>query len=317
MNPSSGNKNVRIDPLLDADRQASELDAQSSTARPGVALRAAVLAHARVVAQSATSSQSTLAVSEAVRATPAANEAKPVWRMVAGVLLGLSGMWIYQLTRPGISGEANVAVLAVPAAAKVTNGTLAETATPATPAVSMPAATAESAGERAIPVASGNASDTRTRTPRSVSQPAASEPVVVADATQSTLSAATAPMATDTARQKRAESSASVVSAPVAAAPPEAAGLEPLGTEAVASVERRKIAARSAVMSQGAVIEVSEADQALFSAVRAGNINGLRAALGRGANVNARDATGRTALQIARERGDDDMLKALDLAGAK
>ena len=114
-----------------------------------------------------------------------------------------------------------------------------------------------------------------------------------------------------------ARTPAATPAAPVAAAPPEAAGLEPLGTEAVASVERRKIAARSAVMSQGAVIEVSEADQALFSAVRAGNINGLRAALGRGANVNARDATGRTALQIARERGDDDMLKALDLAGAK
>ena len=42
---------TRVDPLIDAYRQASELDAQTSGARPGAAMRAAVLAHARVVAQ--------------------------------------------------------------------------------------------------------------------------------------------------------------------------------------------------------------------------------------------------------------------------
>ena len=55
----------------------------------------------------------------------------------------------------------------------------------------------------------------------------------------------------------------------------------------------------------------------MFSAIRAGNLNALRAAIARGANVNARDEAGRSALHIARERNDTEMVKALDLAGAK
>ena len=55
----------------------------------------------------------------------------------------------------------------------------------------------------------------------------------------------------------------------------------------------------------------------MFSAIRTGNVNALRAAIARGANVNARDEAGRSALQIARERSDAEMIRALDLAGAK
>ena len=55
----------------------------------------------------------------------------------------------------------------------------------------------------------------------------------------------------------------------------------------------------------------------MFSAIRAGDVNALRAAIARGANVNARDEAGRSALQIARERSDAEMIRALDLAGAK
>lgn len=55
----------------------------------------------------------------------------------------------------------------------------------------------------------------------------------------------------------------------------------------------------------------------MFSAVRVSNVNALRAALARGANVNARDEAGRSALQIARERNDGEMAKALELAGAR
>ena len=61
----------------------------------------------------------------------------------------------------------------------------------------------------------------------------------------------------------------------------------------------------------------STPDAALFGAVRIGNINAMRAALARGANVNARDEAGKSALHIARERNDTEMVKALDLAGAK
>ena len=56
---------------------------------------------------------------------------------------------------------------------------------------------------------------------------------------------------------------------------------------------------------------------AMFSAVLGGNVAALRAAIARGANVNARDEAGRSALQIARELNDGEMVKALDLAGAK
>ena len=58
-------------------------------------------------------------------------------------------------------------------------------------------------------------------------------------------------------------------------------------------------------------------DATLFSAARTGDIGALRAALARGANVNARDETGRTPLQIARERNDSAIVKVLELAGAK
>lgn len=58
-------------------------------------------------------------------------------------------------------------------------------------------------------------------------------------------------------------------------------------------------------------------DAAMFSAIRAGNVYALRAAIARGANVNARDEVGRSPLQIARERNDADVLKVLELAGAK
>jgi ankyrin repeat protein len=62
---------------------------------------------------------------------------------------------------------------------------------------------------------------------------------------------------------------------------------------------------------------LSELDQALVSALRAGNMVALRAAIARGANVNLRDEQGRTPIQIARERGDTAALRALEAAGAR
>lgn len=58
-------------------------------------------------------------------------------------------------------------------------------------------------------------------------------------------------------------------------------------------------------------------DASMFNAIRIGNVNAFRAAIMRGANINARNEAGRSALQIARERNDAEMVKALELAGAK
>ena len=404
---STSNTDKRIDPLIDAYRQASELEAQTTGARPSAALRAAVLAHARVVAQSATTSPPKLAVNEAVLATPAANESRPVWRMVAGVVLGLAGMWVYQLTRSGTTGEANVAVMSAPQSAK-----------------SVVTESANSPDSSVAPVAPGRIGAASTATPTTSASaktggPAQQETTVAIAATQTTASPASPAMTpvpsnaaginagakglrdsvADAARSdtsialakvdapaKRAEQSAPVAAATAvtaaatavaaaAAAPPAAAtsststaipevpASEPFRETIVASAETRKAARQgatarpsvagataesspnafpatasgamvaaapppaapaasaqssaaggSAAMRQGVL---SSPDAAMFSAIRIGNVNALRAALARGANVNARDETGRSALQIARERSDTAMLTALEMAGAK
>ena len=409
MNASQPDK--RVDPLIDAYRQASELEAQTSGARPSAATRAAVLAHARVVAQSATTAEPKLAVSEAVRATPAANESKPVWRMVAGVVLGLAGMWVYQLTRPGTTGEANVAVMTAPQSAKaVATESAVAGAAPAAPAsaaapvtvgATSPAAPATSAATTTAMPAQQETTVAVAALPKPVSTPAptaaardksARERVSetansagisgprdnVADAARNDTSVA---LAKTDMPAKRAEQAAplSTPAAPVAvaAAPappavaatsaiPEVATSEPFGETAVASAETRKAARPSAAVrapvaaapsvaaaaspnafpatTTGAVAAAAPPpaavaasppsaaaggsaalrqgiapapDAAMLSAVRSGNVNAFRAALARGANVNARDETGRNALQIARERNDAEMVKALELAGAK
>ena len=62
---------------------------------------------------------------------------------------------------------------------------------------------------------------------------------------------------------------------------------------------------------------INDLDVAMFRAVRAGDIPGLRVAISRGANVNGNDERGRTALQIARERADIETIKVLETAGAR
>ena len=407
---SSSQFDKRIDPLIDAYRQASELEAQAPSARPGAALRAAVLAHARVVAQSAATADPKLAVNEAFRATPAANESRPIWRIAAGVVLGLAGMWIYQLTRPGTLGEASVAVMSTPQAAKsmpieadeskaapvapVTAGapppvvpanspnaprgapapqetTVAVAALP--PSASAPTpATATAARETVSRErASGTGNNTGIMRPRHSVEDASRSDTAVALAkvdTPARRAEQAVPVAAQTA--VTAAPVAPAAAAPAAAAAttsaiPEVAASEPFGETAVASVEMQKFtrpsaAARTAItgapsakaavppnafpastsgtgasaaappaspvaspqsaaggsaaMRQGVV---STPDAAMFAAIRAGNLHATRAALARGANVNARDETGRSALQIARERNDPDMLKTLELAGAK
>ena len=386
MNASQPDK--RVDPLIDAYRQASELEAQTSGARPSAATRAAVLAHARVVAQSATTAEPKLAVSEAVRATPAANESKPVWRMVAGVVLGLAGMWVYQLTRPGTTGEANVAVLSAPQSAKAaaasppddkTAAQASSAVAPATPvrspaettvAVAAPASPAAAsaspataAGQVMRPAPSREREDSSASATFANSTTTASRGVArgtVADAARSELSVAQAkatppePIATTTAvaaapevapsepmgevvvaaadtrklaRAAEARAPAAAVAAPsVATAPPNAfpattagamAQSAPQAAPPAASPPPSVSASGGSAMRQGIAAAGSTPNTAMFSAILGGNVAALRAAIARGANVNARDEAGRSALQIARERNDAEMVKALDLAGAK
>ncbi len=415
---SSTQPDKRVDPLVDAYRQASELEAQVSGAGPSAALRAAVLAHARVVGQSASTAEAKPAVSESVRATPAANDSKPVWRMVAGVVLGLASMWVYQLTRPGTTGETNVAVLSAPQSVKAPAAPVDKTVAPASPVTASPTpppAQPEASVAVAAPVGPASAGapavaaaqtmrtaplrereDSSARaggsanSPTTVTRGVASD--ALADATRSEVSVAQAKIA---APLKKAESpaqiaarDASATTAVVATAAPnkatgpatsavaDAATSEPLGEVAVAAADGRKLAraaesrapaatvtvpaaaapalatapppnafpgvaagavaqsapqpaapaaspppsfatSGNAAIRQGVTVAGTTPDAAMFSAIRAGNVNALRAAIARGANVNARDEAGRSALQIARERSDPDMLKALDLAGAK
>lgn len=409
---STSSTDKRVDPLIDAYRQASELEAQSAGVRPRAALRAAVLAHARVVAQSAATAAPTLVVSEAVRAAPAANDSKPVWRMVAGVMLGLAGMWVYQLTRSGSTDEANVAVLTAPQSAKSaatepvpatgTTGApvapvtvdVAPTAAPATAKSATPLEPAQRETSVAIatlpkpassavtvsPVATARGIPARDRASGTSNSAEVNGPRDgIADAARSDMSVA---LARVDAPAKRAERAAPVAAQTAAAgapldrataapattsAIPEVATSEPFVETAVASAEMRKTmrpgaAARApapaatapaiatapptafpattsgamaaaapppaapAMSPQSAAVGgsatplqgiASTPDAAMFSAIRIGDVNALRAALARGANVNARDETGRSALQIARDRSDLTMLKALESAGAK
>ena len=391
---SSSPTDKRVDPLIDAYRQASELEATSSGAKPRAALRAAVLAHARVVAQSAVAAEPKLAVSETVRATPAANDARPIWRIAAGVVLGVVGLWVYQLTRPGSTDEANVAVLSAPQSAKASSNeatvaaaapSAASVASVASAAVTAPTnpvtVAAPAQAETAIAVATPSRADKTARDTSARDRMGATSDTAsisaprdsVADAARSEKSVALAKADAPARRTEQAGLAAAppavAAAAPVAPATtsaiPEAAPSEPLGETMIASAEMRKaarpsVAARASVAAAPGVAAappnafpatatgamaaaapppaapaavqqsaaaggnsalrqgiVSTPDAAMFSAVRIGNVNAFRAALARGANVNARDEGGRSALQIARERSDADMVKALELAGAK
>ena len=140
---SQSTETTRPDPLIDAYRQASVREG----ARAGADVRAAVLAHARVVAQSSDAAVAVTGLTDATRDTPAANESRPIWRLAAGVLIGLVGVWIFQLTRPSAAPDTTVAVATAPSAPTAPQADKAHTAEPvaaATP-TSPPAAAAPEA----------------------------------------------------------------------------------------------------------------------------------------------------------------------------
>ena len=405
---SQSTETQRPDALLDAYRQASDREG----ARASANVRAAVLAHARVVAQSLPASpNSTASLSATTRATPAANESKPIWRLAAGVVIGLVGVWIFQLTRPANAPDTTVAAASAPqtdkaravdsTATTAAPATVAAVTAPASPETAVAAATptpapasavdgssmsrarADSAGSSkaaesaraeanvtiasAAPTSKKEKADGRAParnggnavTPQTAdADAAASEPLretVIASAElrksakvaasplkdQPAMAAAAprAPAAVPDAfpAQTAADTMNAAAPAPAPASPPPPASVAaPIVTATApsAGLSRGALAGRAATAqsdtmkttTQAAakpadavrpIAQLSEIDQVMLRAVRAGDLPALRAAIGRGADVNARDERGRTPLQIARERDDAAVVDALQAAGAR
>ena len=352
----------RKDPLIDAYHQASVREG----ARAGANLRAAVLAHARVVAQSLPSSPATVAVlSVTTRGKPAANESSPMWRLAAGVVVGVIGVWIFQLTRPADAPDVTVATVTTPNQPQAGKAQVAES----TP-VTQPPATA-AAPETAVAVvaplpaatsAAVDASGSRARADIPISRKPAQSPrgeinVAVVRAPPREERAdlrAPVPFGVDTNASRSAAAATATVTATVTAAATDTNAGEIFSEVVVASAELRKSAkvAASPVNDQPAMAvatprlssaapdafpaqtatqsmpssadaarprspPLDERDRAMFRALRVGDLLALRAAIARGANVNARDERGRTTLHIARERNDGALVDALQAAGAR
>ena len=104
--------------------------------------------------------------------------------------------------------------------------------------------------------------------------------------------------------------------APAMSASPSAAAPNPFPAE-VSEAGAAAPQKSNQVANRARAAPISDLDVAMFRAVRAGDIPGLRVAISRGANVNGNDERGRTALQIARERADIETIKVLETAGAR
>lgn len=371
MNTLPPNNEPRIDALLDAYQKASDLEG----GRPGAPVRNAVLAHARVVAQSRASatggaSHQSSTLSEAKRNTPAANDSKPLWRLAAGVVIGLVGVWIFQLTRPAVTSDATGDAVAVvtptaappvaaanveaPASAKAATAATAATAAsaassgpPETTVAAMAAPAAPNAARttaqlrdnaetrtRATPptspsnsnsVALRDAAASPKRPEQSVADVAlakipaptvAPAPEIASGSAADTASAEVMIASADTRKSSRTQSreadSRTMPPAPAMARPAPPAAF-PTTTQEAASAAAPVAPANG----NGWRGWNSPWDQALFNALNAGDLVALRVAIARGANVNARDERGRSALQAARERSDLDAVRLLEAAGAR
>ncbi len=143
----------RVDPVVDAYRQASARE----DAGPKASVRAAVLAHARVVAAAnATGAAAPLYDAPKVAA---ANDHSWMWRAAAGLVLGVLGVLMFQWMRPSGTAETSVASASIPAATAPVSPTVPSASPPAAPAqTAAPTANvAESATRAAAAVPGDNA----------------------------------------------------------------------------------------------------------------------------------------------------------------
>lgn len=389
----------RRDPLVDAYRQASDREG----ARPSPGVRAAVLAHAHVVAQSVASAhdRAVAPVSESMRKAPAANESSSLWRVAAGVVLGLAAVWMYQFTRPGATAnEAAVATAPAPVVASARSDakedvakravadaktagpaqdvavaanvpapqpkTAAVPASPTSPAMTTAAPSSATAAvamrgkadARTEPVREQVAYDAAARSQLAAPSANAADTAVREDVLRQETAVAMAKTATAKAKQEATSASAQIamapppVAAPAVAAPPSSVAGVSLGEAAVAMADNARFAAAGnaekrmaaapapaapapspvparsvAAAATGAMsapsveagtsARVEAPEVSMFAALRTGDLTALKSAIARGANVNAKDERGRTALQIARERNAAEAVRLLETAGAR
>lgn len=241
MNPID--KAPHADAVVDAYRQASAHE----DARASVGVRAAVLAHARVVAQSSPSTTArAAALRETNRAATAANEARPLWRLAAGVVIGLVGVWLFQLSRPASTPDTTVAAASAPQTqadqprVAETNGSPATTAqasvaAPAAAAVA-PETTVAAAAAPAAPSAAAYGTAARVRaestSPRQSARPERADPSLAT-------ARATPPVAKP---EMREPASGAGIATANASGTTDAATREPLQETLIASAELRKSA---------------------------------------------------------------------------
>lgn len=391
--PNNAASPARSDALLDAYRQANALD----DAHPSPQVRHAVLAHARVVAQSAAPQRADTerALPEALVARPAANDRAWFWRAVAGLVLGVAGFWLYRAAvpaandlpvasapgaapaveppvaaTPGLAPAASPADTAVAVTGTGSQGANASTVTatvtatrhhapqtaevmtnasearqasasreaalagakPEEPvaalarpsaaataaAVVMPAPTATAAAIPASPAASASATASATpaedvvamaETAKRKTVAGRAAPESAADAVGAVVGAVGAPARTER-NENRAKLAAELTAEHTAVATPAAAAPAVPAVPAAAPPPPR-IGDMTPGMQRGM------ANVALLAALRAGSVDDVRGALLRGADVNVRDDRGRSALQIAREANQHEIVRVLQAAGAK
>lgn len=324
------------DRLLQRYREANELDA----ARPGPALREAVLAHARNAAASRAGT-----VVPAARA--AANDSVWTWRALGSLaVIGLVGLLVLQFDRgtpdeqeaalgtgisrpadqPAPAPEATVraatpadaasASLSEPAAPEppasatvITTPSRAPVVTEQEPAVRPDAAQRSRLASAAPPIALGQAEEAEHLAEGTAVAPAASADTALRPETPA-MAAAPAPAAKAAAtRAPMAMAPAAPIATPPAPAPAEAQGGAPAAasrnaTEGLAR-ERREATATGPVTTGP-----------LFAAVAAGDLNAVRQGLREGADPNQRNGSGQTPLMAAARRGNEAIVRLLLAAGA-
>jgi hypothetical protein len=321
--PPAGPDNDNDDRLLRRYEEANALD----DARPGPALREAVLAHARSVAASRR------VEAPASGRAPASNAHSWTLRALGSLaVLGLVGLLMLQFDR-GSPEEREAAFggpsapLASPpptaserggqpATGAIANGSsAADTSRPAAPAAPAkpvpPPSPQESADQEAL-----------TTAPAAVPEP---PPAPAVRPAPPMAAPAPAPMATDNATRQAAETPA----APAAAASPEAAapaamarttpGGPGAGRNAASTPDSGPDHKASRLRREAPASDRAGAAPSLpplLAAALQGDVEAVRRLLAAGADANARDEKGRTALMLAAGRGDAALIRLLLDAGA-
>ncbi len=369
----------RVDPVVDAYRQASEHE----SAGPTASVRAVVLAHAQLAAAAnAKDAQGAQSPAYNTPKATAANDHSWMWRAAAGLVLGVLGVLMFQWMRPA-GTNTDTAVAAASAPTSATESAAPSQSAPSSPAsvapTAAPVASTASADIPAQPEAAAQASiaaASTIETNRPVTRadsPSVSDEIALASARDASVARSASraialpPPASATAAEPHV-AAAPVMGADVAVASPAItaaprAEAPPRETTAVAMAKRVRVAdererqsknedavasvhglagetprsaanatasgpAAAAPMASGAMNAATAPvaipakasitpDADLLRAIRQDDAMLLRSAIARGANVNAKNELGRSALQFARDENHDALVEILLAAGAR